>query len=185
MLFQTRETESGRMLSAKELHKYLEIGRVFNSWIRGRIDKYQFEKGIDYREIWVHNETGEMLELNSDDSKMVSAGYQKDYFISTDMVKELCVIENSEHARKARKYLLANENCYINSLKARVQLLDTNKIDGDKLEEWQKLIEMMKEIHPTLFKFKNQMLNMIWQANKLSDEVNQMSSVELGIDVEV
>ena len=80
MLLQAKETENGRMISAKELHKQLEISRNFASWIQGQINKYQFGKNYDYNEVWVHQESGEIAKGENDTNTMATNGYQKDFF---------------------------------------------------------------------------------------------------------
>lgn len=35
-------------VSAKRLHEFLGVGRDFSNWIKGRIQSYNFESGIDY-----------------------------------------------------------------------------------------------------------------------------------------
>lgn len=35
-------------VSARELYKWLEVGRDFSTWIKGRINEYGFIEGEDY-----------------------------------------------------------------------------------------------------------------------------------------
>ena len=43
-------------VNARDLHAFLEVGRDFSSWIKDRIDKYQFVENQDFV---VFTQTGE------------------------------------------------------------------------------------------------------------------------------
>jgi len=40
--------EKKRFVNARELHKWLGVGRDFSNWIKDRIDKYEFVEDLDY-----------------------------------------------------------------------------------------------------------------------------------------
>jgi phage anti-repressor protein len=40
--------EKRRFVSARELHKWLNVGRDFSNWIKDRIEKYDFVENLDY-----------------------------------------------------------------------------------------------------------------------------------------
>ena len=35
-------------VNARELHGFLEVGKDFSNWIKGRISKYDFIEGVDF-----------------------------------------------------------------------------------------------------------------------------------------
>ncbi len=37
-----------KTVNARELHQFLEVGRDFSTWIKGRIEQYGFEEGVDF-----------------------------------------------------------------------------------------------------------------------------------------
>jgi len=76
-------------VNARELHSFLEVGKVFRAWITARIEKYNFVEGQDF--IIAEN-------LSSPDlvSAKSRAQVTKEYHISTDMAKELSMVENNE-----------------------------------------------------------------------------------------
>lgn len=39
------------VVNARDLHTFLQVGRGFSNWIRGRIDEYGFEENTDYATI--------------------------------------------------------------------------------------------------------------------------------------
>ena len=105
-LIKLNETEIGgetiQTVNARELHSFLEVGRDFSSWVKGRISKYGFEENVDY--VIVEN-------LSSPNLVNAKARPQKllDYYISIDMAKEVAMIENNEKGRDVRQYFIECE----------------------------------------------------------------------------
>ncbi|SMG40861.1 Phage anti-repressor protein [Dethiosulfovibrio salsuginis] len=94
-----------QVVDARELHGFLESKRQFGNWIEDRVDKYGLVEGEDY--VLVFNKTG----------KNPSGGRPaKDYLLTLDVAKELCMVENNERGRQARKYFIAVEKAYRESL---------------------------------------------------------------------
>lgn len=130
----------GPTVSARELHKGLEIGTRFNDWFP-RMVEYGFAEGKDFY---------------SKMSKTSESGRPAtDYDISIDMAKQICMIQRSEKGRQYREYFLALEKAWntpeqvfaralrmadqtINSLKDRCQFL------GGQVLEQQKVIEELQ-----------------------------------------
>ena len=44
----TIDDEKKRFVNARELHKWLKVGRDFSNWIKDRIEKYNFMEGKDF-----------------------------------------------------------------------------------------------------------------------------------------
>lgn len=89
------KVENGRQLvSARELHEFLEVKSRFNDWIKNRIEKYDFVDGDDYTKILV---------------QCVRGQNEYDYAITLDMAKELCMVENNEKGKIARRYFIQCE----------------------------------------------------------------------------
>jgi len=40
--------EKKRFVNARELHRWLGVGRDFSNWIKDRIEKYDFTENLDY-----------------------------------------------------------------------------------------------------------------------------------------
>jgi anti-repressor protein len=95
-LIAVSQTDTGLTVDARELHAFLEVGRDFTSWIKGRIEKYEFEVGSDY--VVTLTKTGERKNVTS-----------HQYTLSLEMAKELCMVENNEKGREARRYFIACE----------------------------------------------------------------------------
>jgi len=69
-------------VNARELHTFLGAGRDFNTWIKGRIDKYEF---VENKDFIVLPQIGE----NPNGGRPTI-----EYHISIDMAKELSMVEN-------------------------------------------------------------------------------------------
>ena len=85
-----------RAVDARELHAFLEVGRVFASWITDRIEQGCFVEGKDY--VLTVTKTG-----------VRSNVVQKDYAISVSMAKELSMLERNEQGKLARQYFIECE----------------------------------------------------------------------------
>lgn len=73
------ENEKGeRLINARELN----IGRDFTTWIKNRINIYQFKENQDY--ILTLTKMGERKNV-----------IKHEYYLTMDMAKELCMIENN------------------------------------------------------------------------------------------
>ena len=93
-LIKITEKKGQQLVSARELHEFLEVNSRFNDWIGNRIRKYEFEEGNDYTKILV---------------QCIRGQNEYDYAITIDMAKELSMVENNEKGKKARKYFIQCE----------------------------------------------------------------------------
>lgn len=91
------------LVSARELHEFLEVGRDFTTWIKGRIEKYDFAESVDFTVLNIAHQNGG-----------ASHGGQNklDYIITIDMAKELSMVENNEKGKQARKYFIQIEKAW-------------------------------------------------------------------------
>ena len=125
-------TNEGSVVSARELHQFLESKQKFADWIKNRIEKYDFEENKDYhklyfdvegnsliisdpkirktdnQEVMVVNQTGYDKYIKPDNQEVTNV-HRIDYVITLDMAKELSMIENNEKGRQARKYFIECE----------------------------------------------------------------------------
>ncbi len=96
--------QTTQLCNARELHAFLQVGRDFSTWIKGRIDDYGFVAGEDY--VWVENLSPPPPDLGSSKSR---AQLMFDYHLTLDMAKELAMLENNEVGRKVRRYFIKVE----------------------------------------------------------------------------
>jgi len=103
--------EKKRFVNARELYRWLGVGRDFSTWIKDRIIKYDFVEDLDYFTSIPKLGDGKVgsNKAKVKDSK-TGRVVAKDYIISVDMAKELAMIENSEIGKKVRKYFIRVES---------------------------------------------------------------------------
>lgn len=79
---------------ARELHKFLGVGKRFTTWMQDRVKQYGFIEGEDF-----------LPSLGESTGGRPSTEYQ----LSLDMAKELAMVENNEQGRQARRYFIEME----------------------------------------------------------------------------
>ncbi|HEC2873389.1 TPA: antA/AntB antirepressor family protein [Campylobacter jejuni] len=77
-------------VNAREIYKYIKITSNFAEWINRRINHYNFIENQDY-----------IIEL-----VYTKGRPRKEYYVTLDMAKELCMVENNEKGRQARRYFI-------------------------------------------------------------------------------
>lgn len=97
-LIKITTNESGnQVVSARELHKFLESKQEFANWIKNRIDKYGFVENQDFEvfDNFINNPNG--------------GRPLKEYALTIDMAKELAMVEGNEKGKQARRYFIECE----------------------------------------------------------------------------
>lgn len=105
---QTLDNAEVNTVNARELHEFLEVRTKFSTWVSNRIDKYEFVENTDFITISKNLENG---------------GRLIEYHISLDMAKELCMVENNEKGREARKYFIECEKQLVSSKNLKENLI--------------------------------------------------------------
>lgn len=128
MLQVKSDGEGKQIVSGRDLHEYLGVGRDFTTWIKERIEKYQFEENADFTIISIAPRNGGTKK----------GGQNKvDYIIKLDMAKELSMIENNDRGREARKYFIECENKLFDIPKQLKQSCSNlKKIEVDEKFDW-------------------------------------------------
>jgi len=98
-------SEQVNSVNARELYNYLEIKTEFADWIKRAINKYDFVENTDYIITIRKNENSQFSGLKE----------RKDYIVTLDMAKELCMVSNTKKGKETRKYFLACEKKLNNS----------------------------------------------------------------------
>ncbi|EOI5271677.1 antA/AntB antirepressor family protein [Campylobacter coli] len=79
--------------NAREIFYYLNSLQDYSNWIKNRINYYNFIENQDY-----------IIEL-----VYTKGRPRKEYYVTLDMAKELCMVENNEKGRQARRYFIECE----------------------------------------------------------------------------
>lgn len=91
------EYDGKHAVNARELHEKLGNKKQFANWIQLRIEQYGFVENQDFQ---VFNQKVK----NSNGGRS-----RKEYALSLDMAKELCMVENNDAGRRIRKYFIEVE----------------------------------------------------------------------------
>ena len=94
---QTIDGNAVETVSARELHEFLESKQDFSTWIKNRIEKYEFVENADYL---LHK----FMEQTPSGAK-----HKTDYYVSVGMAKELAMVENNDKGKQVRKYFIECE----------------------------------------------------------------------------
>ena len=104
-LIKVSKNELGQQtVSARDLWKFLNVNYDFSTWIKRRIEKYDF----------IENEDFIIVSLIPQKCGIKRGGDRKsiDYILSIDTAKELAMIENNSTGRAARRYFIQCEKRY-------------------------------------------------------------------------
>ena len=105
----TKNTINGaeiNSVNARETYDFLGLAKgQFSRWIKSAIEKYDFVQNEDY------------ITIDTDVEGV------KDYIVSLDMAKELCMVSNTEKGKETRKYFIHFEKQYQRPLTINEQII--------------------------------------------------------------
>ncbi|WP_454280472.1 antA/AntB antirepressor family protein [Sphingomonas sp. Marseille-Q8236] len=84
-------------VDARQLHAFLLVGKDFSTWMRDRIEQYDFIQDVDF---CIFPSFGE----NSGRGRPA-----REYAVSLDMAKELSMVERNDRGKQARRYFIECE----------------------------------------------------------------------------
>jgi anti-repressor protein len=119
------ENEGKQAINARDLHAELGVKRDFSTWIRDRIEKYDFVEGVDYQ----LTKSGEVVE------RAQGGGTARDvYFLTLATAKEIAVVENNEAGKEIRRYLIKVEEAWNTpeTIMARALQMSQRQLEGYK-----------------------------------------------------
>lgn len=119
-----------RLINARELFYALrgrETKTKFADWIKERLVKYKFIENIDY-----------ICFRNFTKADRYGNKTTKEYYLTIDTTKEICMIENNETGRKIRRYFIETEKRYRT-------IINTSNNTNQFIDIMQNAINYMKE----------------------------------------
>lgn len=122
-IYQNEKQE--KLIDGRELHEFLGVGKDFTTWIKDRIEKYNFINGFDY--VVTFTKTGERQNVT-----------RHDYILKMDMAKEVAMVENNTKGRLIRKYFIEIEKKYR-------QMLDTSSL-SPQLQMFNQMFQAMASL---------------------------------------
>ncbi|ENT7263883.1 antA/AntB antirepressor family protein [Campylobacter coli] len=102
--------------NAREIFQFLNSLQDYSNWIKNRISHYNFIENQDY-----------IIEL-----VYTKGRPRKEYYVTLDMAKELCMVENNEKGRQARCYFIECEKRLKNLEQEKMQKLAFHQSLGYK-----------------------------------------------------
>ena len=95
---QTINGNTVETVSARELHEFLGSKQDFSTWVKNRIERYEFVENQDYIKV-VENHAPQK---NGAEKSMTYDSWQGriEYFVSVGMAKELAMVENNDKGNK-------------------------------------------------------------------------------------
>ncbi|EFR9259635.1 phage antirepressor Ant [Campylobacter coli] len=98
------------------MFQFLNSEQEYANWIKNRISHYDFIENQDY-----------IIEL-----VYTKGRPRKEYYVTLDMAKELCMVENNEKGRQARRYFIECEKRLKNLEQEKMQKLAFHQSLGYK-----------------------------------------------------
>lgn len=145
-LIKITEQNGKQAVSARELHSFLESKQDFSTWIKNRIDKYDFLEGIDFQKLYF-DYRGNLLNINL--HNIVDSDYQRvakiEYALFVDCAKEISMVEGNEKGKQARRYFIS---CEKRMIKPTLSRIDLARMVIESEEENQRLQLELKENAP-------------------------------------
>jgi len=124
-------------VSARDLHKRLEVKRDFSTWIKNRITKYGFVENEDYIIIAPQKR-------GAGNNGLFNGSDKIEYILSLDMSKELAMIENNDIGRNIRKYFIKIEQKFSQKLEKQEEKRISPKDIQEMSELGTELIKLSK-----------------------------------------
>lgn len=163
----TTNEEGQRLVSARELHKGLEIKTRFSIWF-SRMIEYGFEENIDY--------IMDVQKRTTNNPKNPITEFV-DYIITLDMAKEISMIQRSELGKQFRQYFIECEK--------KLKEVTTPKLPQTYKEA---LIELVKTIEEKerIEEEKNKLIHQgkLYTATEIAKEVGFRSATAFNKDLE-
>lgn len=128
------DTKGKKLINARELHGILKNKRKFSDWIKQRIEQYEF---VENQEFWSFSQICE---------KPMGGRPSKEYYLSIDMAKELCMVENNNIGKSLRKYFIEVEKRYRDIVETPQNIFDVMRVALYQIEENEKRIRSVENL---------------------------------------
>ena len=129
-LIKIEERNGEQLVSARDLHKFLEIGTQFTKWF-DRMCEYGFIENKDYIAISQKRLTAQGNETT-----------YTDYLMKISMAKELSMIQRNDRGKEAREYFIKCEEAWNSEDMILARAL---QIQNKKILDYKEKIEVLEE----------------------------------------
>jgi len=104
------------VVSARDLHAFLESKRDFSNWMKDRIQKYKLIESQDF------------TSFNKIVEREKGAATRIEYALTLDIAKHLAMVESNHKGFMARQYFVECEKRYIEQVQNKIDLSDPNHV---------------------------------------------------------
>ncbi|ARK10107.1 phage antirepressor KilAC domain-containing protein [Fibrella sp. ES10-3-2-2] len=117
----TTDAQGESVVSARELHDFLQVKSDVHKWFSRRVEKYGFMEGQDFLRVTQKWDT--------------LGGSQEvvDYALTLDCAKELAMVQNNEKGRAARQYFIDCEKQLKKMTQPRIESQPTTQLTRKEL----------------------------------------------------
>ena len=126
-----------RLVNARELFYNLRGENTktkFADWIKERLIRYKFVENIDY-----------ICFRNFTKAEKYGNKTTKEYYLTVDTSKEICMIENNDNGRRIRRYFIEIEKRYRNIVESPQNIFDVMRLALDQIEENERILNKHTE----------------------------------------
>ena len=126
-----------RLVNARELFYNLRGENTktkFADWIKERLIRYKFVENIDY-----------ICFRNFTKAEKYGNKTTKEYYLTVDTSKEICMIENNDNGRRIRRYFIEIEKRYRNIVESPQNIFDVMRLALEQIEENERILNKHTE----------------------------------------
>ena len=153
------------------MHSALENKRQYSDWIKQRIKQYNFLENEDF--IRFHN-------FVKGDKNGFGNKTTIEFYLTLDMAKELCMVENNEKGRSIRKYFIEIEKRYRQIINNPKNIFDFMRLALNQIEENTKDIDILKiDVDELKSKIDVKIKNNYCLVSDIAEELNLYSENKL------
>lgn len=167
-IIKIENTSEGSVVSAKELHQFLEIQTPFHKWIPRMFD-YGFTENVDYQR----------LDKNVQMPNGATKEALEDYALTLNCAKEISMIQRSEKGKIARQYFIECEK-QLKEVRANKNELREPSENEIKIKLMEAEAKLLAEKRLTLEMVTNQVHKEILFSKFYSDEKHLLPLPEVG-----
>lgn len=129
----TTNEQGKKLVSGRELHEVLEIGRDFTTWIKKMIE-YGFMENEDY------------ILLTKTGEQKGRGGHNKvDYILTLDMAKHIAMVQRTEIGMRVRNYFIECEKVAHNPYQHLSKEFQAIIMHDEKIMKLERRVEQMEE----------------------------------------
>jgi phage anti-repressor protein len=92
-------------VDARDLHRFLAVGKDFSNWVKDQIQRGQFTSGVDF--VTVAKKGDDVI--NDLSNLRPGLDYTVEYYLTLEMAKHVAMLSGTTKGKEAREYFLACE----------------------------------------------------------------------------